>query len=402
MTKYRMIALILACLLFLCACQPTVSEPTTVPMTTAPLSQEPSEPDITQDVTPGYENTYSIALPISIETIHPVEESDAQYQLTYQTMHLILPDRDVADKVIIDFMQRIEEAKSDAAELMISLEDTQQSDADWSYRILYDPTRIDQGVLSLYGGIVSLTDAMHANYKCVSANYDMVTGDVLTLGSILYHADSKEDLCSLVVSELEQLDGVMLYDDFAISVADRFARDESNDEAFFFNSTGLCFYFSPYEIAPYSSGTIVVEIPYGNLLGIIGDAFFPIERPNANGTLSVCSFEQADLASYEQFAELVMVPNATKILFTTADIVQNIRIRYLTWDPSGSYYAQATTVFASNTLSPKDAILLEAELDPVRPNYSITYTRDGQDYLLYLIQSEDGTISMTSHYMPNE
>lgn len=402
MRKLCLIGAIALFIMLLTACQSDIPTTTDVPDITQSTNIY-SEPEVTVDIEPGLENMYSIAMPITCEEVTMSEDSQAYYNFHYQTMHLILPDREVADKVILDFLHRKESSRLDAMQIMQPITELYANSSypiPWSYQILYNPTRIDQGVLSLFGNVVSITDAVHASSKCIAANYDLVTGDVLTLGSILYHAETKDALTELVINELQKLESVNLYDDYQDSVRARFARDESHDEAFYFNTNGLCFYFSPYEIAPYSAGTVVVEIPYSSLTGILADAFFPTERPHAGGTLSVCDFDDAELTKYEQFAEIIMQENTTKLLFSSDGIVQDISIHQLNWTDDGTTYTDITTVFSANTLSSKDAILLEAELSTHRPSYCVSYLKDGQRYLLYIVKDTSGQIYMTSQYTP--
>ena len=376
----------LFCLLqCLTGCQPAAPEDTQ-PTTDSVIST--TVPDTTTADLPSVvsENLYSVAVPVTTEYGYAEDESII-FSYTYQTMYLIHPDRDVADKIIIDFLSRVEGTRSDAEQLYDFAKTKNSSAAGFTpyfYQVHYNPTRIDQGVLSLHGQISQSVDFAHSNVPCVSANYDMVTGDALTLGSILYRADKKEDLCQIVISALEDRTDIGLYDDFRTSVENRFARDESQDEDFYFTSNGLCFYFSPYEIAPYSAGAVTVEIPYHELTGIIGDAYFPAEHTKSNGTVRICKFEEANLEDYTQFAEIVVSPGATKLLLLTDSAVQDLQIKALIWAGSGNTEPQTYTIFASNVLSAQEAILLEADLGSEKPSYLLSYSIDGVTHEFYL------------------
>ena len=401
-------ALLLALLmLFLCisGCQPNV------PVDTQPTTTEPVTEDVTEDVTPDTtvqsqvspvpENLYSVSVPITTE-YGAAEDETVLFSYSYQSMHLIHPDRDVADKIIIDFLGRVEETRVNAQLLFDAVKEKDHTSAGFepcAYQVHYNPMRIDQGVLSLHGHISQSSDSAHSNVQCVSASYDMVTGDPLTLGSILYRADVKDALCDIVISILEKRSDVHLYEDFRDSVKNRFSRDESQDEEFYFTSQGLNFYFPPYEIAPYSFGTVTVEIPYHQLTGIIGDAYFPAEQINSGGTLEICEFEKTNLESYNQFAEIIVDPGSTKILLTTDDAVQDIRIQALTWDRSSSMPLDPSTIFAANILTAQEAILLDASFRDDKPSFIVTYTIDGTIYHFYLIKDPStGMITLAERY----
>lgn len=382
---------IILLLQFLPGCQSVLPAETQPPIeTTMPTTESDTVPDTTVADIPVIipKNLYSVAVPITTEYGYAEDESTV-FSYAYQTMHLIHPDRDVADKIIIDFLSRVENTRSAADQLFDFAKSKNLSATGFTpyfYQVHYNPTRIDQGVLSLHGQISQSGDFAHSNVQCVSANYDMVTGDTLTLGSILYHADVKNDLCDIVISTLEDRSDLNLYDDFRTSVKNRFNKDESQDEDFFFTAHGLSFYFSPYEIAPYSSGIITVEIPYHKLTGIIGDAYFPAEQTNTAGTISTCLFADADLEAYSQFAEIIVSSGATKLLLFTDSYVQDIKISALTWADEIMTQPLSNTVFAANILSPQEAILLDADFNTEKPSFVVSYSINGDIHEFYLIK----------------
>jgi len=400
MKKFRILALSLVICACITACKPTPSQdpvttdPATDPSPTVPLT-EPTLPD----VEPVIENMYSVSLPVTTEEYH-AEDNTLLYTYSYQSISLELPDRDVSDKLIMDFTNRIEQTRTTSSQILAEAESYYSSSnvfTPFSYEIQYDVTRIDQGVLSLFGHIIQISETSPMNRHLSSVNYNFVTGDTLTLGSILYHADTKDDLAALVISHLEKQEEIMLYDEFRDTVKARFQRDESMDEDFYFSATGLCFYFAPYEIAPRSYGTVVVEIPYNKLTGIIDDAYFPAERSYTRGSLSLRPFNEAELEGYQLFAEVVASNGATKLLLATDSAVQDIRINELIWAKDGLTYTQTKNIYASNFLYKDNAILLEAEFDEFRPNYMLSYSIDGKTYVFYLVKDQKtGEISLST------
>lgn len=404
MKKTRFTCLALSAMLLLSACQSTGAPAPTEPVTEPPATEAPTSPIITPDVTPVYENMYSIALPVTVENYYS-ENMDLIYSYSYQTIYSTLQDRDVAEKIIMDFTDRIEKKRvisNEIRELADKANQTGDLIIPYSYEIQYNITRIDQGVFSLFGHVVQIGDTPRANSNLVSANYDMVTGDVLTVGSILYHLDTKDDLAELAAAYLEKRNDLQLFDDFRTTVKARFNRDESTDEDFYFSSNGLCFYFSPAEIAPRSNGTVIVEIPYNELTGIIGDAYFPAERTYTVGNIDIHSFTDADMDKYQLFPEVIADEGATKLLLTTETAVQDIRIYELVWTQDGLTYTQAKNIYASNFLSSDNAILLEAEFSNFRPSYILTYSVNGQATSFYMIaDAETGEISLSSNYTPS-
>jgi hypothetical protein len=146
-------------------------------------------------------------------------------------------------------------------------------------------------------------------------------------------------------------------------------------DSWYLSDTGLCFYFAPYEIAPYNAGTVVAQIPYELLNGLLKDAYFPEEQVDLAGTVTVTGFSQADLSGYTQFAELILDPKGDELLLCVDGAVKNLRIEVGQWQKDGTFITEAT-VFASATLCQTDALMLQlssSEFDVIR----VTYESDG-------------------------
>lgn len=399
MKKIRILAVLLALTACFTACKPEPAQDPvpTDPVTEPPATSAPTEP--IPDAEPVIENTYSVSLPVITETYHS-EDNALLLSYTYQDIYLDLPDRDVTDKIKMDYTDRIEQTRTESMDMLKEAEAlyaVSTGFVPFSYEIQYNVNRIDQGVLSLFGHIVQISETAPTTSRLISASYDLVTGDPLTLGSILYHADTKTELADLVIAQLESRDDLVLYDEFRRTVKSRFNRDESLDEDFYFSANGLCFYFAPYEIAPRAYGTVIVEIPYNKLTGIIDDAYFPAERSFTDGTIQITPFQNVGHESYELFFEIIAEENSTKLLLTTDSAVQDIRISELIWAKDGLTYTQTKNIYASNFLYKDNAILLEAKFDDYRPNYMLSYSIDGSTYVFYLVKDQTtGEITLTT------
>ena len=329
--------------------------------TTVPDGPDQNDPDLMT-----YENLISVSMPSVTE---PGTAEDGTHIFTYifQSIQLSVPDPEVAEKVINDFRNKIEQTRADAqAVFNTALEDhSSGKSTSYLYEILYAPTRIDQGVLSLFGKITVIDGSANSGQFSISANYDLVTGDVLTLGSILYHADKKEDLCQLVVDHLKERTDIELFDEFEEYVQERFSKDESKEEGFYFDSVGLCFYFSPYEIGPRSSGVIIACVPYENLIGIISDEYFPSEKQETTANISIVDFENADLEKYDQYAEAIFGFNNMYIINADATIFDIQITQHID--------GEEMMIFAANCLTERDAILLQTDENPSSAEIIFSY-----------------------------
>lgn len=365
----KLISLILAfCIFFsLTACKkkknPTgqTNNPTNpVAGTQAPIYNPPMETD---------ETLVSVSVPaVTDNTTHT--DGTILFQYTYQNMSLVLDKPQVADKIILDFLNRVDSTSATAdstKEMALSAYNGSQNWIPYLYHITYSPTRIDHKVLSLFGDNVVFSGAGHPERTSVSANYDLLTGDVLTLASIMNKNATVQQFLDLVLSELSKIaENKFLYKDYQSTVKNRFMNsDPAHDELWYFNQTGLCFYFAPYEIAPYSSGVISIEIPYAKLTKLVHEAYLPLSRNPSDGQIQVTAFDKINLDRFSHISEIVTEKNAKMYMIHADKTIQDIRIEYT--DKSDSYI-----VFAAYNLLPDNGIMIQGNDETLR-NMKITY-----------------------------
>lgn len=299
----------------------------------------------------------AVSVPASTVT-ETAPDGTTVFRYTSQHMQLIMPDSEVADSVVLDFLNRIDRSNASAEDLRqqaMSQNAEAQNRTVFEYKVIYNPTRIDQGILSLYGTEMVFSGEAHPNYNCLSVNYDLITGECLTLGSILTHENALPSLEALLLSQLSAMkEDKYLREDYKEIIRRRFEGEESYDEDWFFTPTGLCFYFPPYEIAPYSSGIILAEIPYEKLTGIMDDAFFPAEQEVVKGTVTATPLPEADLTAFTQIAELTLDVGGDDYLLHTDHAVQNLQILYTDPDTQETY-----TAFMLQQLTDGDAVRLK-------------------------------------------
>ena len=314
-----------------------------------------------------------IAVDVGVTTQDTTAENGTVlFQRTNQKMHLILNDAEVADKIIKDFLNRLD-IEQDAAEVEAAAKTAYNGSANWMpyfYGLTYNPQRIDQRILSFYGDKVKFTGAAHPERSRKGANYDLETGDVLTLASIMTTEATTEDFCKLVLDALaERAEGDFLREGYAEDVKHRFTADPTQDENWYFTTAGLCFYFDPYEIAPYASGVITAVIPYAKLSTLLLPDYLPAPRVSATGKAIVSDFTSALADNFTHTAELVLDPAGKMYLVHAEGTVQDIRITLSDGDES-------YTIFAANSLSGGEAIMVQVKEDAAK-NLELSYLSNG-------------------------
>ena len=320
----------------------------------------------------------AVSVPLTTDS-YQSDDGTELFSYSYQHMSLTFPDPDIAHKVTLEFLNRVDKTQAEANNaLELARNDYPQTEVwmPYFYRVIYNPNRIDHSVLSLFGLQSIYSGGMHAEISGIAANYDMLTGEVLTFGSIMHPDAQKEDFILLVLSKLEEKkDELYLYDDYENAVRQRLEGDENLYEDFYFTATGLNFFFSPYEVAPYASGIVTVEISYSELPGLLFDDYFPAERQIADGSLNTEKLE--DMAQYNNMVEVILSEEDEEYAIYPEGTVEDIQFTVAGDKISIPDY----TVFMAFELSGRDAVLLYGTENHIS-NMTITYHAGNEDHII--------------------
>ena len=377
------LALLLCFMLLLNGCGTAQQTTVTLPESTSPSAATESVPS--ESVTPEepeVSELYAVSVPAVTERI-TADDGTELFSYTAQHMQLILPDENIADNVILDFLNRVDAARLDAESTLEAAKRDYQPDIKWFpyfYQIIYSPMRIDRGVLSLFGIQNNYSGAMHGSLSCVAANYDLTTGDALTLGSIMHMNATRNDFIEIITKKLgEYAEEYSLFESYEDGVRCRLDVDENLYEDFFFTETGLNFFFAPYEIAPYSSGVITVEIPYNELTGLIYDGYFPAERETIHGSMNTGSFAETNMEQFDSMAEVTLSVDQETLVAYPEGKVEDIRITI----SGNSINMPDYTVFAALEMSGRNAVIIHLSHEEMQ-NATISYRADGTSKVISL------------------
>lgn len=264
---------------------------------------------------------------------------------------------------------------------------------------------MDSAVVSFSGVSWEYTGGIHPNRVLFSVNFHAETGDALALADVLNHTDMAEALYLKVMDRLEQFandldsDMTMFQDGYEETVKEHFNLDSSSSACWYFADSGMHFYFSPYEIAPYSVGDIDIEIPYEELQGVLKEAYFPQAAPVYGDSFSISAAEegQIDEAQFAQALSVELDENGTKVAIFSGSAIYDIRVEQGRWDDNGQPMAASQVVFAANRLTAQDLILISSNISGEQPNLRLTLQSEAAESRSYFIRQNDenGSISLT-------
>ncbi len=329
--------------------------------TTAPAQTEPAEtvPDETPGVLPDYN------IPLTAIALPRFDEG----QFSYPNVTFLHTDAQVARLVLLDLRNRMEKFRLAQP-----------------VRVSCDPMRVDQSILSLV-----LTGETEAEHSLRFVTYDLVTGEPLELPRLLSTDASMDMLLALLQDSLGGMQGV--YSWYADILFELFGGN-SLPESWYFSSQGLCFYFMPYEVAPYS---VTAVLPYEKLAGLIRDRYYPPELPQTAGQMQVIRFEDAQLSSFSAFAEVVLDDCESAYLLYPSDAVTELRISTVAYSEASAAPVAQDVIFATDILTPGQAVRIQYTFAGLMSTLEIRYISDGLEQISYLrLSDEDGSILLSS------
>lgn len=386
----RAVLFVLCLALLLGGCGIVPGDETTAPSVptsaapTASTAAPTEDPTVPQENLPVFQaSMVSIALPLAHNVV-TAEDGTVIFNGVYQNVSPMFQEPDIAQRVTMDLLDRIDLGLTDAETVLNAAREAYDaSSGTWNpyyAGILYTPTRIDAGVLSLLGQYSSVAGGQaHPNHALSSVTYDLVTGKPLTFQDLVTEEFSAPVLCQLLLDALEpQKDS--LYSEYETVVRNLFSRELTN---WYLSPTGLCFYFAPYEIASYVTGTVVAEIPYGQLGGILRNEYFPEERGAYEGSPVVERFESADRDQFSQFTEVIVDRAGSRFLLSAQGTMLDLSI--VQGSRSGDYFQPEGTIFAASSLSQGEAIMIQADPNAADQALQLTYTSGGTVVTEYIV-----------------
>lgn len=335
---------------------------------------------------------HAVSLPTASETTL-AEDDTLLFTKTYQKFHIYLSDSAAAARITVDLESRLSATLADAAQIESNARTAYDPEGEWvpyMLEVSYTPTRLDQSVLSLFGNHMVYWGGVHPSLVTESVTYDLTTGQVLTLGDILDDNTSGSEVCELILEALAPRAENDLYDDHQEVLRERFSTNYQGLTEWYFSQTGLCFHFSPYDIAPYSSGTIIAEIPYASLSGILLEKYLPAEQTEPTGSMYAEAYQQED-SRFTNTASVELNANGTSFILYPDAPVADVRIESGHWSSDGNLYIATSTIFAADTLELGNAIVVTADLSDKDAVLRLVYRSGDLEVTSIVTQDSDGS-----------
>ena len=332
----------------------------------------------------------AITLPVTTQTICAKDGTPIFYH-TFQGVEIHGENPQVVSKIAHALSQKMDNAAMSANDVYSKAQEDYTAQTNWTpylYQSVYTPMRIDRMLLSISGSHIIYDGNAHPYDARDSVTYSMITGNPLSLQQILTPECTAKKLGNLITSALSNY-GDILFGDYPYIVEDCLRGLKGTVDNWYLSEKGLCFYFAPYEIAPYSVGTVTAEIPYEKLIGILSEDFFPPEVPEVSGEVFLSPLKEIAPGQIKQYVEVILDETQASFVLDTNGSILRVALELGALDKE-NFVAEAT-VFASESLVAGTGIAIQIPLEKDSPILRMTYISSGEEKTVFLIPDASGS-----------
>ena len=250
--------------------------------------------------------------------------------------------------------------------------------------------RVDDKVLSVVYSQTVYMGGAHGSYGAEALNFDMATGERLSLDRLSSDFDAFADFLTqrMLTMIEEDVDG-----EYSGRVMEEYLYDQTLEEAirgllregsWYFDNEGLVIFSNLEELGPYAAGMVYFRIPYADLADKIDSQWlFPGQR-QGKGKLSVCELSELEGKETEIVDKLDVSEEGVALCLVVEGRIYDITI-------SRVYYVdrfyESAQLWCASALS-DCALQLEVVIPEGLPDLLIRYTTaDGEQHGKLLSQS---------------
>lgn len=272
-----------------------------------------------------------------------------------------------------EYTRRVAEAQPDGEQIALS------------YYCAPSVTRCDTRVLSAVFDVSQDIGGIHADSTRTSRSYNADNGSLLTLADIAKNEEQlktfiKNYVIGLAAGDDYKEGGVsILFDDFESTIKDLVDAGAN----WYFSDGGLVFYANPYDIAPYSRGVLLFEIPYSALEEFIDEGFMPVEYEGENGMLLADDGDKLDRSSLNILGTVTVDEDGQSVVLSAEETVYNVKI-----------YTSGRMLWQRNYLTTGEGVEVKSFIPDAQPSIAVSYElADGTEIVRGIFQSgKDGSI----------
>ena len=243
--------------------------------------------------------------------------------------------------------------------------------------------RHDSRVVSLISLSSMYSGGAHAYAEQTAYNLDLQELRLLALEDVISEERAPE-LSGMVLDAIREkfamLEDYGLYEDYESTIDQSFVYGGMTKD-WYLNDVGLVIYYDPYELAPYAAGVIKVELPYGDLRGILREAYYPAESGGMTGDLAV-----QESVGDAGLIPITIDPSGERILIGAEGEICQIQLSEIFWLEDQPVMQQM--LFSSDSLAEEDVLEIIGGFDDSERSFAIEFTDGTGETTVYYVHPD--------------
>ncbi len=323
------------------------------------------------------------------------DDGTAYYRQSLGTAQISSKDEHAAERINASLAELYVKFRADAEYTRRVAEDQTGGEIiELSYRCTPSVTRCDTRALSIVFDVSQDIGGLHADFTRISRSYNADTGALLSLADI---AKNEEQLKTFIKNyviglaagdEYKENGESILFEDFETAIGELVDAGSN----WYLNDEGLVVYANPYDIAPYSSGVLLFEIPYSALEEFLSMELAPVDYEGDNGMILADNGFTVDRDSLKLLDTVTVDAEGQSVVLSAEETVYDVRV-----------YTESRTLWQRNYLTSGEGVEVISYIPDATPNIAVSYwLADGTQIIRGIFQSgKDGSILLVDLQLPD-
>ncbi len=268
----------------------------------------------------------------------------------------------ISDQLGVYLRRRQEQTdrqEDEALEACRDADDAGEAFYSWSSFCDVTAQRIDDAYVSVVAYNSVYLGGAHSDSDQAAMNFDLASGSLMSLSSI-FKTKYKEQILDKLLHELSELESsFMLFDGYEATVREKFEQMPADmTQNWYLTDRGVVFFYNPYEISPYASGVVSVELSYAELVGYLRDDFvWPSrDQKEENALLAVTQTDGIKRGDDDRVVTLDL-GSGSELTITAEGEIRNLRVELV--QLAGDNVVSSNLLLAANRFTDQEALLLE-------------------------------------------
>lgn len=296
------------------------------------------------------------------------------------------PDQEerINEQIDTYLQRRLDQAdnqETEAVEACQAAEEAGKACYGWTSYCDITAQRVDNSYVSVVAYNSVYLGGAHPSNDQAAMNFDLTTGSLLSLSSI-FKTEYKDAILRKLLSKLSEMkSSFQLFEGYETTVQEKFEQMPADmTQNWYLTDRSIVFFYNPYEISPYASGVVSVELSLAELVGFLRDDFsWPDRDQEGDNSLIVTSqVGSVKSGAYDRVIE-VTAGQGAKLALTTEGEIRNLRVDLV--QVAGDTVVSSDMVLAVNRLMDQEALILTLPADSengqsttgVQLSYDISY-----------------------------